>query len=79
MKLDWNETNKVLPECEENNSVACLVIKTYDWVRADTKGSHAQTEILLFNKYHNCWDNQDGDDYNCDIDKVTHWIYLPTL
>jgi len=32
-----------------------------------------------FNKYHNCWDDEDGDDFFTDASdgKVTHWMALP--
>ena len=29
--------------------------------------------ILSFNSFHKCWDDEEGDDYECDIEAVTHW------
>lgn len=34
-------------------------------------------EILTFNEYYHNWDTEDGDDYECDLEAVSHWMPLP--
>ena len=48
-----------------------------NWKRGDKEGYYYQTQILVFNHEHECWDGEDGDDYDCDINQVRHWAYLP--
>jgi hypothetical protein len=31
----------------------------------------------VYNAYYNCWDTEDGDDYNYDVDKNDIWMRLP--
>jgi uncharacterized protein DUF551 len=35
--------------------------------------------VRPYNCFHNCWDDEDGDDYYCDAlgGKITHWMPLP--
>ncbi len=33
--------------------------------------------IKVFNKIHNCWDSEDGDEYVCDLDRYEFWMRLP--
>lgn len=33
--------------------------------------------ILVFNHEHACWDDETGDDYECDILDVSHWMPFP--
>lgn len=42
---------------------------------------HKQIRVLVFNDFHDCWDQEDGDDYYTDSvgGKVTHWMKLPEL
>jgi len=35
--------------------------------------------VLVFNHEHECWDNDDFDDYHCDIDGVDYWMPFPDL
>lgn len=31
----------------------------------------------VFNKEYNCWDTEDGDDYDFDLDETDRWFRLP--
>lgn len=31
----------------------------------------------VYNAYYNCWDTEDGDDYDCDVDEKDIWMRLP--
>lgn len=33
-----------------------------------------ETKLLTFNSYEQCWDDDEGDDYYCDIDRVEYYI-----
>lgn len=61
--MKWNKTSDVLPEANH----AYLVYDTHD----------NYVKILCYNNYDNCWDDEDADDYYCDIDRISHWMDLP--
>lgn len=71
--MEWISVKDRLPETDGR----CIVYKRYDWERGGTGGHFFVIEILSFNTHYQCWDDEDGDDYNCDIEKVTHWMPLP--
>lgn len=78
--MEWKLTEEELPKRQENKNysqVPCLVSKRYDWNRGERKGYYYKVQILVFNHKHKCWDDEDGDDYDCDIERVSHWDYLP--
>lgn len=33
--------------------------------------------IRVFNKHYNCWDIEDGDDYDCELSSYEFWMRLP--
>nr|DAN48674.1 MAG TPA: Protein of unknown function (DUF551) [Caudoviricetes sp.] len=37
------------------------------------------TKLLVWNEYHNVWDDEDGDDVYCERDKIDAWMPLPEL
>ena len=39
--------------------------------------SRKEWEMLCFNKHYDCWDDEDGDDYNRDIKPGDAWFSLP--
>ena len=78
--MDWKLTSKELPKRQENTSysqVPCLVNKMYYSENDGISTCFYQIQILVFNHEHQCWDAEDGDDYDCDIHQVKHWMYLP--
>lgn len=78
--MNWIKTSEHLPPRDETkgySQVPCLVNKRYDWERNGKKGSYYQIQILLFNHEHEVWDQEDGDDFDCEIERVTHWMPLP--
>ncbi len=62
--MNWIKVTDKLPESDNS----FLVYDTYNGV-----------VVRPFNKFHNCWDDEDGDDYYCDAvgGKITHWMPLP--
>lgn len=65
-ELYWFKTAEKLPETKNNETqIPCLVYYK------------KEVMILVFNNYHKCWDDADGDDYCCDIQDVECWRYLP--
>jgi hypothetical protein len=67
---DWIDVNDRLPYKDGDSSVYCLVNDTYDGI-----------VVRPFNEVHECWDQEDGDDYYTDArgGKITHWKPLPEL
>jgi hypothetical protein len=55
----WIPASEELPD--EDGSYLCK--DTYD----------DSVKMLVYNKYHGCWDDHSGDDYYCDIDRISHW------
>lgn len=70
--LEWNEISK-LPDADGKY----LVNKRNDWKKGNEVKTSYEVKILCFNEFHQCWDGEDGDDYECDIKQVTHWMPLP--
>jgi hypothetical protein len=33
--------------------------------------------IRVFNKHYNCWDDEDADDYDCELSSYEFWMNLP--
>lgn len=33
--------------------------------------------IMMYNGHHECWDDENGDDYYCDFDRIDYWMPLP--
>jgi hypothetical protein len=68
--MEWIKTTDKLPNREPNvdySQVPCIVWDTrYSCVR-----------ILNFNHEQECWDDEFGDDYECDIERVSHWMPIP--
>jgi len=64
----WISVNDRLPHKDGKSSIFVLVYDTYN-------------EIIVrpYNEYHNCWYDEDADDYYCDAvgGKITHWMPLP--
>lgn len=60
---EWKLTEEARPEQDQ----CCIVFDTYD----------KQIKLLVFNEFNKCWDTEDGDDYCCDIERVSHWMPLP--
>ena len=64
----WNEMkSKPIEKIDENDGEPFIVFDTYD----------KTVKVLCFNNYHDCWDGEDGDDYYCDLNRVSHWMPFP--
>ncbi len=68
--MEWINVNDKLPTGGPKESVRCVV---YDKNRGIV--------IRPFNIYHQCWDDEDGDDFYTDAinGNITHWMSLPDL
>lgn len=55
------------PGVKNYEQIPCLVIRNGDY------------QILVWNCEHNCWDDESGDDYECDPLDVDHYIPLSEL
>lgn len=66
--MEWKKVEDELPKKDGNSSIYVLVCDK--WNRISVKP---------YNEYHNCWDDEDGDDYFSDAvgGKITHWMELP--
>jgi len=68
--MEWqiNETKAKLPERPDGTTetyVRCLIFVDGQW------------EIGMWNTYHLCWDDADGDDWRYDPYTPTSWASLP--
>lgn len=64
----WIDVKDRLPERKPNvgySQVWCLCVY------------RGEVLILVYNHEHICWDQEDGDDYFCDVSAVSHWQPLP--
>jgi hypothetical protein len=53
------------PGLRDYEQIPCLVVY------------QGEVIILQWNCEHLCWDREDGDDFFCGIQDVTHWMLLP--
>lgn len=42
-----------------------------------TSSSIYGTKLLVWNDFHKVWDDEDGDDVYCDLDKIDAWMPIP--
>lgn len=66
--MKWKTMSSGIPERNPNkrySQVPCLVYH------------RGEVKILVFNHEHTVWDQEDYDDYYCDIGDVSHWMPLP--
>lgn len=66
--MDWIKTSERKPERLPN--VRYSNPKVIVWHKGEVT-------MLCFNHEHECWDDEDGDDYYCDIESVEYWMPLP--
>lgn len=68
--MEWNLTSdKLHPDGsgkKNQEQILCWVVK---------KG-HRYPELLMWNCYHEIWDDSDGDDSNCSADQVFCWMLV---
>ncbi|MDV4026351.1 hypothetical protein CMT52_18645 [Elizabethkingia anophelis] len=79
--IEWHLTNNKLPIYTDEGQVSCLCIRRHQYKRepeAEPKIAY-EVETLVFNAYHKCWDDESGDDYECDLENVVAWALLPTV
>lgn len=48
-------------------------------VIAHIKGDGNYWVVLVYNEYCECWDNEDGDDYFCELDNVDKFMIVPDV
>jgi len=61
----WIKTSEQRPEREPNVKYSNPRVLVY------TEG---EVKILCFNHEHECWDDESGDDYYCDVEDVEYWM-----
>ena len=66
--MNWIKTSEQRPPREPN------VKYSNPRVLVCTEG---EVMILCFNHEHECWDDESGDDYECDVEDVEYWMPLP--
>ena len=66
---NWIRTSERHPERELNKSYSNP--KVIVWYKGEAT-------MLCFNHQHECWDDEDGDDYCCEISAVEFWQPCPS-
>lgn len=77
--MNWVLTSERIPERKQGTTysqVPCLAVKVLTNNRTGEMYL-GDVQILVFNHEHDCWDGEDGDDYDCDINDVYAWMPLP--
>lgn len=70
--IQWFKTSDRFPTPDPkhpDNDVLCLVVRC----------GYSDVQILAYNPYHKCWDDETMDDFYCKLDEVYCWALLPTL
>lgn len=71
--MKWHHTeNNDYPQPREgkgkNDEFQCLVERKNGWY-----------QLLHWNCYYECWDDEQGDDTECDKDQIIRWISLDEI
>jgi hypothetical protein len=48
-------------------------------VLAFRNGNRLWWDVVVYNEYHECWDDSEGDDYFCDLDEVEKFMRIPKI
>lgn len=64
METKWNNIKETQPE--DGQRVLTWHNKCFNEAR-----------IQVYNKLYQCWDSEDGDDYECELDDAPYWMPLP--
>ncbi|SOC30524.1 hypothetical protein SAMN05428964_10975 [Thalassospira xiamenensis] len=65
--LEWVKSSERLPQNDNPKS------DDHIWCWAYYNG---QVELMPFNPYHECWDDNEMDDYRCDAQAVLLWARM---
>lgn len=66
--MNWIKTSEQLPEREPN--VRYSNPKVIVWYCGEVT-------MLCYNHQHECWDEESGDDYECETSVIEYWMPLP--
>lgn len=66
-----NNTWKIGTPTEEKQYLVCWAPTNVCW------GKYHEVRILTWNPHYNVWDDEEGDDFFCKPDQVSHWMELP--
>lgn len=61
--MNWNKTIEGVPQ-NDVKVLACY---------------HGFYKLLVWNSTYECWDDEERDDYFCDKEQVSHWMFLPEM
>lgn len=64
MNKEWININEAKPKDRE----VCLVYR-YGW----------GIKMYTYNEYDTCWDDEEGDDFECDFEDGKYWMSLPQI
>ena len=60
----WIKTEDEVPEDDERVLAKMKDRAGWDWT------------VRVWNEHYNCWDDEDGDDYECDREDVEVWMRI---
>jgi len=66
--MEWIKTSERLPKKSDSLIHSQTLCITY---------RNGNIEILVFNHYHQCWDDSSGDDFMYHIHEIEYWMPLP--
>jgi hypothetical protein len=69
--MEWIATTDKLhpdkPGLQRYEQIPCLIVR------------HREILLRQWNCEHSVWDGEDGDDFFCRAEDVTHWMLLPPM
>lgn len=88
----WKEFKEAFGKIKDKNNMNKYIdLKTMEWKDINENKPidgarvlvcdiyYRQVRILTYNEYNECWDGEDGDDYECDLDRCPYWTELPNF
>ena len=63
METKWNKIKETQPEDGQ---------RVLTW-----NNLFNEARIQVYDEYYQCWDTEDGDDYECHFEEAPYWMPLP--
>lgn len=72
--MEWIKTAEQRPDDRQ----VVIAHRRVEWMRGDTSGTYWYICLLVYNADGDDWDQEDGDDHECELKFVDHWMPFTT-
>jgi len=68
--MNWIKTSEQRPPSERPSDMLHENPRLIVWFENEIR-------MLYYNSHHECWDNESGHHYFCDVEDIEYWMELP--